>query len=86
MLQPALTKEAMKKAIIAMLLVLGSVGLFAQANSWYFAVLPGFDASFCAWSADANALANSSLRPLPQKCAKKNAGCSPIMSLCRATT
>lgn len=32
----------MKRIVIAALLILGSVGIFAQAGTWYFAILPGY--------------------------------------------
>jgi hypothetical protein len=35
----------MKKILIAALLVLGSLGVFAQAGTQYFAILPGYQFS-----------------------------------------
>jgi len=35
----------MKRGIIAALLLLASLGLFAQADTWYFSVLPGYQFS-----------------------------------------
>ena len=35
----------MKKILIAALLVLGSVGIFAQAGTQYFAIMPGYQFS-----------------------------------------
>ena len=32
----------MKRIVIAALLILGSVGVFAQAGTWYFSILPGY--------------------------------------------
>jgi hypothetical protein len=32
----------MKRILIAALLILGTVGIFAQAGTWYFAILPGY--------------------------------------------
>ena len=32
----------MKRILIAALLILGTVGVFAQAGTWYFSVLPGY--------------------------------------------
>lgn len=32
----------MKKTMVAVLLLLGSVGIFAQAGTWYFSILPGY--------------------------------------------
>jgi len=46
----------MKKGIIAALLLLASLGLFAQADTWYFSMLPGYQ--FSSSEADAGWLAS----------------------------
>jgi hypothetical protein len=35
----------MKRILIAALLILGTVGVFAQAGTWYFSILPGYQFS-----------------------------------------
>jgi len=35
----------MRKCLLGVILLVASVGVFAQANSWYFAVLPGYQFS-----------------------------------------